>query len=125
MEARTQRVRHHLRRPHASRRRPLENEPPLTPFIGHTPVNPDLAAGRARVVILAPTTGGVGAVPSVGEQMAALRAAGSVVVVVSPDRDARSQMGRNVVDSAKRAVAAQAGHRQATPELDRVAALWR
>jgi len=77
------------------------------------------------VVILAPTTGGVGAVPSVGEQMAALRAAGSVVVVVSPDRDARSQMGRNVVDSAKRAVAAQAGHRQATPELDRVAALWR
>ena len=90
-----------------------------------TPVNPDLAAGRARVVILAPTTGGVGAVPSVGEQVAALRAAGSVVMVVSPDRDARSRMGRNVLDPAKRAVAAQAGHRQATLELDRVAAVWR
>jgi len=54
-------------------------------------VSPDLAAGRARVVILAPTTGGVGGVPSVGEQVAALRA----------------------------------GHRQATQELDRVAAVWR
>ena len=88
-------------------------------------VNANLAAGRARVVILAPTTGGVGAVPSVGEQVAALRAAGSVVMVVSPDRDARSRMGRNVLDPAKRAVAAQAGHRQATLELDRVAAVWR
>ena len=76
-------------------------------------------------MILAPTTGGVGAVPSGGEQVAALRAAGSVGVVVSPDRDARSQMGRNDMNSAKRAVVAQAGLRQATLELDRVAALWR
>jgi NTE family protein len=67
----------------------------------------------------------VGAAPSVGEQVAALRAACSVVVVVSPDRDARSQMGRNVMDPAKRAAAAQAGHRQATLELERVAAVWR
>jgi NTE family protein len=88
-------------------------------------VNADLAAGRARVVILAPTTAGVGVVPSVGEQAAALRAAGSAVVVVSPDRDARSRMGRNSLDPAKRAAAAQAGHRQAARELDRVAAVWR
>jgi len=87
--------------------------------------NADLAAGRSRVVILAPMAGGVGAVPSVGRQVAGLRAAGSAVVVVSPDRAARSQMGRNVLDPAKRAAAAQAGHRQAALELDRVAAVWR
>jgi len=88
-------------------------------------VNADLAAGRARVVILAPITIGFGAMPPVDQQAAALRAAGSEVVVVSPDRDARSRMGRNSLDPARRAAAAQAGHRQAALELDRVAAVWR
>jgi len=88
-------------------------------------VNADLAAGRARVVILAPITSGFGAMPSVGQQAAALRAAGSAVVVVSPDRDARSRMGRNSLDPARRTAAAQEGHRQAALELDRVAAVWR
>ena len=87
--------------------------------------NADLAAGRARVVILAPITSGFGAVPSVHQQADALRAAGSAVVVVSPDRDARSRMGRNPLDPGKRAAAAHAGHRQAALELDRVAAVWR
>ena len=88
-------------------------------------VNADLAAGRARVVILAPITGGGGAVPTVGRQVEALRAAGSAVVLVSPDRAARSQMGRNVLDPSKRAAAAEAGKLQALRELDRVAAVWR
>jgi NTE family protein len=88
-------------------------------------VNADLAAGRGRVVILAPTTGGGGAVPTVGRQIAGLRAAGSAVVLVSPDRAARSQMGRNVLDPSKRAAAAEAGHRQAVRELERVASVWR
>jgi NTE family protein len=88
-------------------------------------VNADLAAGRARVVILAPITTGFGAMPSVGQQAAALRAAGSALVVVSPDREARSRMGRNSLDPANRAAAAQEGHRQAALELDRVAAIWR
>jgi NTE family protein len=88
-------------------------------------VNADLAAGRARVVILAPIPGGFGAMPSVDAQAEALRAAGSVVVVVSPDRDAKARMGRNSLDPAQRAAAAQAGYRQAALELDRVAAVWR
>ncbi len=88
-------------------------------------VNADLAAGRARVVILAPITTGFGAMPSVDQQAAVLRAAGSVVVVVSPDREARSRMGRNSLDPARRAAAAHEGHRQAALELDRVAAVWR
>ena len=88
-------------------------------------VNADLAAGRARVVILAPITTGFGAMPPVDQQAAALRAAGSAVVVVCPDRDARSRMGRNSLDPARRPAAAQEGHRQAALELDRVAAIWR
>ena len=88
-------------------------------------VNADLAAGRARVVILASTTAGTGALQSVGEQVEALRSAGSKVVVVSPDRDSRSRMGRNSLDPARRAAAARAGHRQAERELERVAAVWR
>jgi NTE family protein len=88
-------------------------------------VNADLAAGRARVVILAPITAGFGAVSPVGKQAAALRAAGSAVVVVSPDREARSRMGRNSLDPARRAAAADAGHRQAALELERVAVIWR
>jgi NTE family protein len=88
-------------------------------------VNADLAAGRARVVILAPITAGFGAVSPVDKQAAALRAAGSAVVVVSPDREAKSRMGRNSLDPARRAAAADAGYRQAALELERVAAIWR
>ena len=88
-------------------------------------VNADLAEGCARVVILAPITSGFGAMPSVDQQVAVLRAAGAAVVVVSPDRAARSRMGRNSLDPAKRAAAAEEGHRQAAQELDRVAAVWR
>jgi NTE family protein len=88
-------------------------------------VNADLAAGFARVVILAPITAGVGAMPSVGQQAAALRAAGSAVVVVSPDREAKARMGRNSLDPRLRNAAAQTGYRQGALELDRVAAVWR
>jgi NTE family protein len=87
-------------------------------------VNADLAEGRARVVILAPITSGFGAVPSVARQAAALRAGGSQVVVVSPDPQATSRMGRNPLDPAKRAVAADEGYRQGAHEFDRVAAVW-
>jgi NTE family protein len=88
-------------------------------------VNADLAAGCALVVILAPITSGFGALPSVNGEVAVLRAAGTEVVVVSPDREARSRMGRNSLDPANRPAAAQAGYRQAALELDRVAAVWR
>jgi NTE family protein len=87
-------------------------------------VNADLAAGRARIVILAPITAGFGAVTSVGQQAESLRAAGSGVVVVSPDRDAASRMGRNSLDPEKRAAAVDAGYRQAAQELERVALVW-
>jgi NTE family protein len=87
-------------------------------------VNADLAAGHAKVVILAPVAGGIGAAQSVDAQVAALRAAGSAVVVVSPDREARGRMGRNSLDPSKRAAAAEAGRSQAKLEIDRVADVW-
>ncbi len=87
-------------------------------------VNADLAAGAARVVILAPITAGFGAMPTVEQQAAALRAGGAAVVVVSPDRMARARMGRNSLDPARRAAAAQEGRRQGVLELERVAAVW-
>ena len=87
-------------------------------------VNDDLAAGAARVVILAPITAGFGAMPSVEQQAAALRAGGASVVVVSPDQVAKQRMGRNSLDPARRQAAAEEGHRQATVELEKVAAVW-
>jgi NTE family protein len=88
-------------------------------------VNANLATGTARVVILAPITTGVGAMPSVEQQAAALRAAGSAVVVVSPDREAKKRMGRNSLDPRLRRAAAETGYRQGALELERVAAIWR
>jgi hypothetical protein len=52
LEAGTERVRHHLRRPHAQSREPITRwRPPLTPFLGQTLRGPRLrrAARRAAV----------------------------------------------------------------------------
>jgi NTE family protein len=88
-----------------------------------SPANADLAAGRDAVVVLAPVTQGLRGT-SVPSQVAALRQRGRAVAVVRPDRAARAAIGRNVLDPARRAPAAPAGHAQAGPALDRVAAVW-
>ncbi|SCG35716.1 patatin-like phospholipase family protein [Micromonospora coxensis] len=87
-------------------------------------VNADLAVGARRVVVLAPTTAAFGPMPRVSAQVAALRAAGARVVVVSPDRVARAAIGRNVLDPARRAAAARAGWAQAASVAGEVAAVW-
>ena len=81
-----------------------------------SPANADLAAGCDRVVIVAPTLVGAGIIPGVQEQAAALRAAGATVTVISPDAAARTAIGRNPLDPARRADAARAGHTQAAAE---------
>ncbi len=90
-----------------------------------SPANADLASGYARIVVLAPIATGVGPVRSPDDQAAALRSAGSQVVVVRPDRSSRAQMGRNSLDPAYRAASARAGRLQAAREIDRVAAVRR
>jgi NTE family protein len=86
-----------------------------------SPVNADLAAGCDRVVILAPVTASFGPTTRIGRQIAGL---GAQVVLVRPDRAAKRAFGRNVLDPARRAPAARAGHAQADQEAARVAAVW-
>ncbi|MCU7729126.1 patatin-like phospholipase family protein [Actinoplanes sp. KI2] len=86
-----------------------------------SPVNADLAAGYDRVVILAPVTASFGPSTRIGRQMDGL---GARVVLVRPDRAAKRAFGRNVLDPARRAPAARAGHAQADREAAGVAAVW-
>ncbi|MGW5667698.1 patatin-like phospholipase family protein [Micromonospora sp. NPDC003776] len=87
-------------------------------------VNADLARGADAVVVLAPVSSGFGPMPRLSAQVAALRAAGSRVAVVSPDRAARAAIGRNVLDPARRAASARAGFAQAAAVAGEVAAVW-
>jgi NTE family protein len=84
--------------------------------------NVDLAAGYARVVVLAPITTGFGPMPSVARQVAGLGRR-STVVVISPDRTARRAFGRNMLDPTRRAPAARAGRAQAAAVAESVAAV--
>ncbi|MGW1453204.1 patatin-like phospholipase family protein [Micromonospora sp. NPDC002411] len=87
-------------------------------------VNADLAAGAQRVLVLAPTSAAFGPMPRLSAQVDELRAAGSTVVVVTPDAAARTAIGRNLLDPARRAGAARAGRSQADAVADEVSALW-
>ncbi|RAO55445.1 hypothetical protein LUPAC06_04169 [Micromonospora saelicesensis] len=87
-------------------------------------VNADLAAGARRVLVLAPTSAAFGPMPRLSAQVDALRVAGSRVVVLTPDAAARTAIGRNVLDPARRAGAARAGRAQADVVADEVAAIW-
>jgi NTE family protein len=83
--------------------------------------NVDLAAGHDRVVVIAPITRGFGRIAGVAAQMVQLS---GKATVVSPDSSARRAIGRNVLDPARRAPAARAGHRQAATVAEQVAAVW-
>jgi NTE family protein len=89
-----------------------------------SPANADLAAECERVVVLAPIPRGMRAASAVAAQAAGLTRAGRAVAVVSPDRAAVAAIGRNVLDPARRAPAARAGHAQAGAALDRVGTVW-
>jgi NTE family protein len=89
-----------------------------------SPANADLAAGCARVVVLAPLVRGFGPMVGVAAQVAQLRAAGAEVALVSPDAAALAAIGRNVLDPAHRAAAARAGRAQADAAAQAVAAVW-
>jgi NTE family protein len=83
-----------------------------------SPTNADLAAGCARVVVLAPIGRGV------DRQVAGLRAAGARVAVVRPSAAARRAIGRNVLDPTRRGPSARAGREQAAQVRADVAAVW-
>lgn len=85
--------------------------------------NADLAAGYERVVVLAPLTRGFRPATGAAAQVAALRKQARVTLV-TPDADARRAIGRNVLDLARRAPAAQAGRTQATSATAEAARVW-
>ena len=89
-----------------------------------SPVNADLAAGFPRVVVIAPVVRGIGPLVGVDAHVAALRADGSRVTVVSPDAAAVTAIGRNVLDPARRAPSARAGRAQAAAAAEAVAEVW-
>jgi NTE family protein len=87
------------------------------------PANVDLAAGAARVVVLAPLASGLRRDMSAEVQAAALGGA-TKQIVVSPDKRAATAIGRNVLDPQRRAPAARAGFTQASSVLDAVKQVW-
>lgn len=89
-----------------------------------SPVNADLAAGRRRVVVLAPSPRGFGPLADVAEQVAELRRQGARVAVVTPDAAARRAFGGNSLDPSRRAAAARAGRAQASAAAKAVAEAW-
>jgi NTE family protein len=83
--------------------------------------NADLAEGYDRVVVLAPIPRGFGPIASVDAQVTGMVCR---VAVVSPDKDSRTAIGRNVLDPAARAPSARAGRAQAASVAERVAEVW-
>ena len=83
--------------------------------------NADLAQGYDRLVVLAPIPRGIGPITSVDAQVTGMV---SRVAVVSPDRDSRTAIGRNVLDPAARAPSARAGRAQAATVAARIAEAW-
>lgn len=91
--------------------------------------NADLAAGYARVLVLAPfggralTPGGWGM--HLETQVDVLRTRGSRVQVIVPDSSAEYMFGTHAMDLALRPPAAQAGYDQGSALAEQLTAFWR
>lgn len=87
--------------------------------------NADLAAECAQIVVLAPLWRGFGLMRGATRQCKRLARHGrrSVALVV-PDPAAQAAIGPNLLDSARRPVAAQAGYAQAAAVASQIAAVW-
>jgi NTE family protein len=91
--------------------------------------NADLAAGHGRVLVLSPLGGRTRHPLAWGLQLAAqadeLRAGGSRVETVFPDRDSLDAFGTNLMDLSTRPPAARAGYSQGRALAERLAEFWR
>lgn len=85
--------------------------------------NVDLASGADVVVVVAPIDAAFRKQGRISYQLAKL---GPEVrsVVITPDPESRKAIGRQVLDPARRAIAARAGRRQGRLEAGRLAAIW-
>jgi NTE family protein len=87
-----------------------------------SPANADVARGADVVVVLAPLPQAFSRATSIAAQLRNIRPARSLVV--TPDKQALTDIGRNVLDPDKRADAARTGLRQASAVVDQVRAVW-
>ncbi len=90
--------------------------------------NADLGAGYRRVLVLSPFGGRSRHPLEWGMQLAAqvdeLRAGGSGVETIVPDRDSEHLFGANAMDLSLRPDAARAGHHQGGALAERLAEFW-
>lgn len=90
--------------------------------------NADLAAGYARVLVLSPFGGRARTPESWGlhlaTQIEVLRAHGSDVDTIFPDREAQHMFGVNAMDLSMRPAAARAGHDQGTALAAQLSERW-
>jgi len=84
--------------------------------------NVDVAAGVDRVVVLAPLPRSVSRKTSIRAQLGWVAA--REWSVVTPDAEALAAFGRNLLDPAKRGVAAEAGLRQSRGLVDEITHVW-
>jgi NTE family protein len=84
--------------------------------------NVDVADGAERVVVLAPLPRSVSRKASIRAQLE--RVAPRSWSVVTPDPEALAAFGRNLLDPAKRRVAAEAGMRQSRGLVDQLRRVW-
>src|SRR6478735_5561608 len=82
----------------------------------------DLARGADVVVVIAPLPQSFSKATSIRTQLG--KTGASRTAVVTPDEQALADIGRNVLDPAKRADAARSGLRQAATVVDKVRAAW-
>jgi NTE family protein len=84
--------------------------------------NVDLAKGCDSIVVIAPLPQAVSKATSIRGQLQRTGATRTAVVV--PDSEALVDIGKNVLDPAKRADAARAGLRQAATVVEKVRRVW-
>lgn len=84
--------------------------------------NVDLARGADRVVVLAPLPRAVSKRTSIRAQLEKI--APREWSVITPDPEALAAFGRNLLDPAKRGVAAEAGMRQSQGLVDELRHVW-
>lgn len=75
--------------------------------------NADLASGYPLVIVIAPMAGTPATQAVLDAEAAGLRAGGSRVEMIWPDDTARTAIGLNPLDPARRVASAEAGHAQA------------
>jgi NTE family protein len=93
---------------------------------GYSVDNAHLAAGAERVIIASPF-GSVSPAPEgyhLNDAVAALETAGTKVLMIDPDPDARAAMGANPLDPEVRRPSAEAGFAQGLRLATSVGAFW-